>query len=694
MFLFSISWFVKGDYGSSVSYAKSQVAKAQPKRTYEGTLFHYIPRESRDPKALPRDEEALNRITLESREVNRHGAVSGVIENQLKKRDLVEDLSGTAGVEIASATIKNPMRHLSDCREEEVVDPPQYTFHTCTENRTLRRGACIEGVDVRVVPVAKEELRRCTLNFSMRFGRRFWEAGPIARIIKSDTFSYVFDAPFSVNVKNGRVMRKSPRKLKNDTRGCGPYNWQMDGWNGDMQITSAAWSAPATMKASAISYNGGLLKFTPNQFWPNINKSLGYGCDLEHRGVDSLKISMLGPWDWGWVERNISWRRRRYLNPNIHGGFFGTMRIQASIPLKRTERIIEYKVNRSSQNDLKRCEPLEQQVSAGLCSYESRVCIEGPERRHLLGKAHHHEPCWAWKREYICKGENTTTCKKYAEDPRCETWRSECISKVGEYCTKRKVTYRCLVKKKSPPKTRVICGKTPFCMGGDCHDQGHAPNTELKDAVSRLAVLKDLQSRTRSGLYLQGNPKTCTIDTAGFRDCCGMKGGWGTSVGFQKCSADEKSLQQLKKKGLCHEVGGYCKTKVLGVCLTRARSYCCFGSKIVKLIHQQGRPQIGRSWGDVKAPDCSGFRAEDISHLRFQEMRLDEAFSDIAGKLKVEPGSAIGRRVSRHFKGFHPKINKLKRPLRKGIKKPTTSIVDATAERRRVDVRPHGDMKG
>lgn len=94
---------------------------------------------------------------------------------------------------------------------------------------------------------------------------------------------------------------------------------------------------------------------------------------------------------------------------------------------------------------------------------------------------------------------------------------------------------------------------------------------------------------------------------------------------MRQCSPGELMLACKKAKQVCHKVGTRCKTKVLGACLQKMEVYCCFNSLLAKIIHEQGRPQIGRSWGKAKKPDCKGFTMDqfaliDLSSIPFGEL--------------------------------------------------------------------------
>jgi hypothetical protein len=113
-----------------------------------------------------------------------------------------------------------------------------------------------------------------------------------------------------------------------------------------------------------------------------------------------------------------------------------------------------------------------------------------------------------------------------------------------------------------------------------------------------------------------------------FTNCCSMSG-WFTSW----CKAEEKELKKRKESRTCHEVGEYCSKKIsLGftkICVQKKKSYCCFSSKLARIIQEQGRPMLPKSWGSAESPDCSGFLPEELSRIDFSRIDFSEYISDI-----------------------------------------------------------------
>ena len=96
----------------------------------------------------------------------------------------------------------------------------------------------------------------------------------------------------------------------------------------------------------------------------------------------------------------------------------------------------------------------------------------------------------------------------------------------------------------------------------------------------------------------------------------------------------------LKGSGMCHEVGSYCASSMLGICIQKAKSQCCFNTKLGRIIQEQGRPQLKAfnaiGWGPVKHPDCRGFTADEFQALDFSKMDLSEYYSDIEARAQSD----------------------------------------------------------
>ena len=121
------------------------------------------------------------------------------------------------------------------------------------------------------------------------------------------------------------------------------------------------------------------------------------------------------------------------------------------------------------------------------------------------------------------------------------------------------------------------------------------------------------------------------------------------------CDAEDMETAALNELGNCHYVGKYCSKKVLGTCLQKKKTYCCFNSKLARVLHEQGRPQLKTfsSWGDAKLPVCRGFTPEEFASLDFSRIDLSEVYADVEVKaqatIQSEGQSSISNYVQKYF---------------------------------------------
>jgi conjugal transfer mating pair stabilization protein TraN len=109
---------------------------------------------------------------------------------------------------------------------------------------------------------------------------------------------------------------------------------------------------------------------------------------------------------------------------------------------------------------------------------------------------------------------------------------------------------------------------------------------------------------------------------------------------LQGCDSQDMETGMLRGSGMCHEVGTYCTSSFLGLCLQQAKSHCCFNTKLGRIIQEQGRPQLKSfnqiGWGPVKTPNCRGFTPEEFQSLDFSKMDFSEYYADIEARAQSE----------------------------------------------------------
>jgi len=105
--------------------------------------------------------------------------------------------------------------------------------------------------------------------------------------------------------------------------------------------------------------------------------------------------------------------------------------------------------------------------------------------------------------------------------------------------------------------------------------------------------------------------------------------------GILSCETNEQILAMKRDTRLCTGVGSYCSSRIpiIRVCIETTESYCCFNSRLARIINEQGRAQLGKSWGAPQFPDCSGFTIAQLQSLDFSRMNLSEFYAEIAPTL-------------------------------------------------------------
>lgn len=205
-----------------------------------------------------------------------------------------------------------------------------------------------------------------------------------------------------------------------------------------------------------------------------------------------------------------------------------------------------------------------------------------------------------------------------------------------------------VIARESIENATAIAGDAAICLDGKCFDENYERATEdLAPSIAEFSVAieggtsysehKDeqpswLPDRFYSVQVYRGGAHDCEISSYGFSNCC-QDTGWGQDVGLAKCSSAEKELGIMKQQGLCHYVGKYDDGDWWNK--KEYKNYCCFSSKLARLTHEGGRPQIGLSWGSGEEANCRGFTEEEFQQLNFEEIDLTEYYQDIENSIVV-----------------------------------------------------------
>jgi conjugal transfer mating pair stabilization protein TraN len=93
------------------------------------------------------------------------------------------------------------------------------------------------------------------------------------------------------------------------------------------------------------------------------------------------------------------------------------------------------------------------------------------------------------------------------------------------------------------------------------------------------------------------------------------------------CTNDEKLLALKRGQNLCVYAGDQCTSKFLGACVTRQQTYCCYNSRLGKLVATGAGAQLGRP---PSSGNCAGFTAGDLQKVDFSKIDFSEFIAEIA----------------------------------------------------------------
>ena len=169
------------------------------------------------------------------------------------------------------------------------------------------------------------------------------------------------------------------------------------------------------------------------------------------------------------------------------------------------------------------------------------------------------------------------------------------------------------------------CGSVRYCVGAGCETVPSQSNTGFVNATTRLNMALELggdEFDRQDMRFFKGRRRACHIHFGGLANCCKNSG---ALVGLANCSASEIELAEERNAGNTHYLGRYCSRKTLfGICIRHSRAWCVFGSKLGRILQQQGRRQLGIGWSS-----CRGFTVAEIEGIDFASLDLSEFTQDL-----------------------------------------------------------------
>jgi conjugal transfer mating pair stabilization protein TraN len=290
------------------------------------------------------------------------------------------------------------------------------------------------------------------------------------------------------------------------------------------------------------------------------------------------------------------------------------------------------------------------------CSLSSEVCTR-PNETRTIGGLSVTRPCWEWSRAYQCSGLSPANdCSTLEARPECSFSHDECLSHDadGITCNVYDRWFQCTTPDTgSAPPPAYVCAGDLYCMAGECTRVEREASTEFKDAMVAMNIMGEL----RDGFdpdklrIFSGENLKCTKKVFGLSNCCSGKGV--PLLTPFLCSREDRDVDKRDDAGLCNYIGTYCSDKVLGVCVTRKQSYCCYGSKLVRILNDEGKAQLGMQWGKPKNPDCEGFLIAQFQQLDLSRMDFREVYAEFVDAAKLPDEVEMSIQIQRKIEAYY-----------------------------------------
>jgi conjugal transfer mating pair stabilization protein TraN len=292
----------------------------------------------------------------------------------------------------------------------------------------------------------------------------------------------------------------------------------------------------------------------------------------------------------------------------------------------------------STSKDESQCASL---ASDSKCTSPAETCTASDPTTRVIDGVSVTQPCWAWRRDYQCNRYSAAQdCDTLASTPGCSLEQEYCITDEVPCRTFERV-YDCPVPEQPSNTNQFICDGDVYCIDGSCETIQREANDEFKDAAVALNTMNQARREfDPDNLTLfKGTRESCSSKVFGVLNCCKGKG-FPLIPGIQLlvalgCSREEMLLHQKDAQGLCAYVGTYCSSSFLGVCLTKRKVYCCFESKLSRILQEQGRQQLNKPWGKPKTEQCSGFTIDEFARLDLSKMDFSEVYADFTDAARL-----------------------------------------------------------
>lgn len=96
------------------------------------------------------------------------------------------------------------------------------------------------------------------------------------------------------------------------------------------------------------------------------------------------------------------------------------------------------------------------------------------------------------------------------------------------------------------------------------------------------------------------------------------------------CKDQEFDLAIQREVDMCSYAGTYCSQRVLGACLKRRESYCCYNSPMSKALRASAEPGGKLNHGSASSPNCDGLPVDQIDRVDWNAINFNGLIANMS----------------------------------------------------------------
>jgi conjugal transfer mating pair stabilization protein TraN len=292
--------------------------------------------------------------------------------------------------------------------------------------------------------------------------------------------------------------------------------------------------------------------------------------------------------------------------------------------------------------------------SSPFCRLIDSQITQGPETRIINGQPVTRES-WARQLLFSCEPSSDSKCAQLRAQDGILKWK-KCLEQndLGG-CVLWEKAYQLSKKAASQTTEGSFKGDPLWGLNGE-FDSSYTKNEDFGSAISTLSIFSELEQNLstentdhlNSVKIFKGEPRKCqkSFLEGNVFDCCKAMDGLAVKVKLARCTTPEQCLSEDRHEGKCHFVD----TQKVKLSTVTEHIYCCFSSKLARIIQEEGRKQLGIKWGDAEKPKCRGLSLEELKRIDFSRLDLTEVIADLKidkqlyeNKLRHNLGSLQGK---------------------------------------------------